>query len=193
MSGSVFRSSPVNTGGTPPSVGPGPSRFDSSLGQLTKKFVHILRSSATNRLDLNKAAQQLGVQKRRIYDITNVLEGIGLIQKEGKNHVAWVNEPSVELSRAPDGSSSSADDAHPIGSPPRISSVAGGSTAARVEKLQGDVDKVRDEEKNLDQWLEFHPFLTDEALNTTLLARPLLKTITKLLKIFPIPPQHFDF
>jgi hypothetical protein len=27
------------------------------------------------------------VQKRRIYDITNVLEGIGLIEKDSKNHV----------------------------------------------------------------------------------------------------------
>ena len=27
--------------------------------------------------------------KRRIYDITNVMEGIGLIEKQGKNHVCW--------------------------------------------------------------------------------------------------------
>ena len=31
----------------------------------------------------------LNVQKRRIYDITNVLEGIGLIQKECKNNIKW--------------------------------------------------------------------------------------------------------
>lgn len=28
-------------------------------------------------------------QKRRIYDITNVLEGIGLIEKRSKNSVVW--------------------------------------------------------------------------------------------------------
>lgn len=28
-------------------------------------------------------------QKRRIYDITNVLEGIGLISKRSKNVVQW--------------------------------------------------------------------------------------------------------
>lgn len=28
-------------------------------------------------------------QKRRIYDITNVLEGIGLIEKKTKNLVRW--------------------------------------------------------------------------------------------------------
>lgn len=29
------------------------------------------------------------VQKRRIYDITNVLEGIGLIEKKLKNMIQW--------------------------------------------------------------------------------------------------------
>jgi hypothetical protein len=65
-------------------------------------------------LDLNTAATELGVQvkpseaslafsvnqfyslfvcfisqKRRIYDITNVLEGIGLIEKKSKNNIQW--------------------------------------------------------------------------------------------------------
>lgn len=31
----------------------------------------------------------LKVQKRRIYDITNVLEGIGLIEKSIKNQITW--------------------------------------------------------------------------------------------------------
>ena len=29
------------------------------------------------------------IQKRRIYDITNVLEGIGLIEKKSKNNIQW--------------------------------------------------------------------------------------------------------
>ena len=40
-------------------------------------------------IDLNKAAEILDVQKRRIYDITNVLEGISLIQKKSKNNIQW--------------------------------------------------------------------------------------------------------
>jgi hypothetical protein len=55
--------------GTPSSLSH-PSRYDSSLGLLTKKFVEILKASSDNRLDLNRAAMELGVQKRRIYDIT---------------------------------------------------------------------------------------------------------------------------
>ncbi|VVD02378.1 unnamed protein product [Leptidea sinapis] len=36
------------------------------------------------------ASEKLAVrQKRRIYDITNVLEGIGLIEKKSKNSIQW--------------------------------------------------------------------------------------------------------
>lgn len=66
-----LHASPASSGriGTPSSLSH-PSRYDSSLGKLTKQFVHILRSSPDNSLDLNRAASELGVQKRRIYDIT---------------------------------------------------------------------------------------------------------------------------
>lgn len=40
-------------------------------------------------LDLNYAQEKLNVQKRRLYDITNVLEGIGLIEKKSKNNIQW--------------------------------------------------------------------------------------------------------
>lgn len=40
-------------------------------------------------VDLNQAADQLGVPKRRIYDITNVLEGVNLVAKKSKNHIQW--------------------------------------------------------------------------------------------------------
>ncbi|XP_068628275.1 transcription factor E2F4 [Battus philenor] len=65
------------------------SRFDTSLGLLTKKFVELLKSSPNGVLDLNIAAEQLSVQKRRIYDITNVLEGIGILEKRSKNNIQW--------------------------------------------------------------------------------------------------------
>ncbi|XP_032522544.2 transcription factor E2F2 [Danaus plexippus] len=65
------------------------SRFDTSLGLLTKKFVALLKSSPNGVLDLNIAAEHLSVQKRRIYDITNVLEGIGILEKRSKNNIQW--------------------------------------------------------------------------------------------------------
>ena len=65
------------------------NRYDNSLGLLTRKFVNLLKESPEGILDLNFAAKELEVQKRRIYDITNVLEGIGLIEKTSKNNVRW--------------------------------------------------------------------------------------------------------
>lgn len=64
-------------------------RYDSSLGLLTKKFISLVKQADDGILDLNKAADTLEVQKRRIYDITNVLEGIGLIEKRLKNRICW--------------------------------------------------------------------------------------------------------
>ncbi|XP_070702087.1 transcription factor E2F3 [Pempheris klunzingeri] len=46
--------------------------------------------SADGVLDLNLVAQELNAPKRRVYDVTNVLEGIQLIKKKSKNHVEWL-------------------------------------------------------------------------------------------------------
>ncbi len=67
----------------------GDGKSENTLMQLTNRFTTLLQSAPGGTIDLNEAAAQLNVQKRRIYDITNVLEGIGLIEKQGKNHVMW--------------------------------------------------------------------------------------------------------
>ncbi|KAG7228990.1 hypothetical protein INR49_013223 [Caranx melampygus] len=70
-----------------------PSRHEKSLGLLTMKFVSLLQEAKDGVLDLKVAADSLAVkQKRRIYDITNVLEGIGLIEKKNKNIIQWRGE-----------------------------------------------------------------------------------------------------
>ena len=71
-------------------------RNETSLGILTKRFVSLLRSSTNGILDLNDAAVLLDVQKRRIYDITNVLEGIGVIEKNSKNNIKWIGAKHLE-------------------------------------------------------------------------------------------------
>ncbi|XP_075827661.1 transcription factor E2F5 isoform X1 [Microtus pennsylvanicus] len=66
------------------------SRHEKSLGLLTTKFVSLLQEAQDGVLDLKAAADTLAVrQKRRIYDITNVLEGIDLIEKKSKNSIQW--------------------------------------------------------------------------------------------------------
>lgn len=66
-----------------------PTRYDTSLGLLTKKFVNLLQRSPRGIVDLNYASHSLEVQKRRIYDITNVLEGVGILEKRSKNNIQW--------------------------------------------------------------------------------------------------------
>ena len=50
-------------------------RKEASLLFLASQFVQVLRASNGGLVDLNEAAVQLNVAKRRVYDITNVLEG----------------------------------------------------------------------------------------------------------------------
>lgn len=140
-SSSFYRTSPTDSErlGTPSSLGQ--SRYDSSLGLLTKKFLQILRSAPSCSVDLNQAVKDLGVQKRRIYDITNVLEGIGLLKKEGKNHVAWNNHSSVGLSRS--GSESHASD-----KPEEADS------DAQTKDLQCQIAMAEKEEEELDKFLK---------------------------------------
>lgn len=75
----------------------GRTRQENSLGELTKKFIELIKQSENNTIDLNYAVNQLNVQKRRIYDITNVLEGIGLIEKCSKNKIRWKGSMTSKL------------------------------------------------------------------------------------------------
>ena len=73
-------------------------RQENSLGELTKNFIRYIKENGNNIVHINDVVKKLKVKKRRIYDITNVLEGknfflgIGYIQKLEKNKVRWMKE-----------------------------------------------------------------------------------------------------
>ncbi|XP_072237347.1 transcription factor E2F4-like [Leuresthes tenuis] len=68
-----------------------------SLSMLATRFVRLLQDSEGGELDLRYAVNVLAVgQKRRIYDITNVLEGVGLIVKISKSTVKWIGADPEE-------------------------------------------------------------------------------------------------
>ena len=46
-----------------------------SLDELTKKFIKYVIEAGDNIINLNEIMKKMKVKKRRIYDITNVLEG----------------------------------------------------------------------------------------------------------------------
>jgi len=67
-----------------------PNRSDTSLSSMTKKFLKLLLSQKNYEIDLNDAEKILNLKKRRLYDISNCLEGVGAIKKIGKNKIKWV-------------------------------------------------------------------------------------------------------
>jgi len=50
-------------------------RQENSLGELTKNFINYIKEQNTREIDISEVVKKLKVKKRRIYDITNVLEG----------------------------------------------------------------------------------------------------------------------
>lgn len=104
-------------------------------------------------LDLNAAAASLQVQKRRIYDITNVLEGIGLIEKKNKCMVCWKirTDGEGDAGRLNDDPSEAI--SH-LGSPPKISRRGGTSTGPAAVALQREIDALIDHESYLDGLIE---------------------------------------
>ena len=50
-------------------------RQENSLDELTKEFIDYVLKSTSKDIYINDLVKKLKVKKRRIYDITNVLEG----------------------------------------------------------------------------------------------------------------------
>jgi hypothetical protein len=65
------------------------NRRDGGLVTLTNTFIELLQSQPDQAIDINEVCSLLKVQKRRIYDITNVLEGINIVEKISKNRIQW--------------------------------------------------------------------------------------------------------
>ena len=65
-------------------------RQENSLSQLTKKVMQYIKNKQKLNININELVKDLCVKKRRIYDITNVLQGMGYIEKKGKNKIIWI-------------------------------------------------------------------------------------------------------
>lgn len=73
-------------------------RKDLSLGLLTKRFLEVLHSSPDGVIDLNEVALRLQARKRRVYDITSVLQGIQVVKKQSTNKIKWIGFSQTRLS-----------------------------------------------------------------------------------------------
>ncbi|XP_054844965.1 transcription factor E2F7 [Eublepharis macularius] len=73
-----------------------PSRKQKSLGLLCQKFLARYPLSAEKTtISLDEVASSLGVERRRIYDIVNVLESLHLVSRVAKNQYCWHGRHSL--------------------------------------------------------------------------------------------------
>jgi transcription factor E2F7/8 len=67
----------------------GYNRKDKSLMELTRKFINKFEGAPSTTLMLDRVTSELGVERRRIYDIINIMESLGVVNKIKKNVYQW--------------------------------------------------------------------------------------------------------
>lgn len=120
---------------------------------------------------MNESANTLGVPKRRIYDITNVLEGVGMIEKRSKNVVAWKGSEAI------------------------LGNALDATAKAQMEQIRVEISAAHVEESNLDQWiatlLKVPP---PPAAQSTTAASPAAVTVSDILQavFYPVGGGAFN-
>jgi transcription factor E2F7/8 len=65
------------------------NRKEKSLAELTKKFIERFEGSGSAELVLDQITQEMNVERRRIYDVINIMESLRVVTKIKKNIYKW--------------------------------------------------------------------------------------------------------
>ena len=60
-----------------------------TLSTLTQNLIIQLKKRGDKGIELSQACKLIDAQKRRLYDVVNVLQGVGLVEKYGKSRIKW--------------------------------------------------------------------------------------------------------
>lgn len=63
---------------------------DATVAELTQRFLELMLTAPDSSLDIRQMTMGLQTGKRRIYDITSVLESVSLIEKQSVNRFKWM-------------------------------------------------------------------------------------------------------
>ena len=65
------------------------NRREKSLEELSRRFIDNFEGASSPIIQLDKTTLKLGVERRRLYDIINILESLRVVAKNGKNNYIW--------------------------------------------------------------------------------------------------------
>jgi len=71
------------------------SRKSKSLGNLCKNFIKTFSNDENSLIIIDECAKMLNVERRRIYDIINILECFDCLTRKGKNCYLWLGTKSI--------------------------------------------------------------------------------------------------
>jgi hypothetical protein len=74
------------------------SRKKKSLGVLAENFLNSYRTMPSGSIIVvDEAAIELGVERRRIYDVVNILESVCMVSKKEKNTYSWMGMDQLDV------------------------------------------------------------------------------------------------